>query len=460
MSSNIEFRPLTISTAIYTGICPTGPCRITVTRTSTFCTDKTMSMDWTTSAFMCYSCGVAPTLVAVTVPVPMPGMCTARPPRTVTLDITTTVTSCPTPLTCPANLPMTNPFPTVPSMASPTTMSYAATTTPACPGSAPGSPYNGLMGSRWGIYCDTELADSTVDSQNQDSFIACIAACDMHNVVHFGNTSMLCAGVSYFRNRQTPNCQLKRGAQFSELRIGIDSAKLLSSPLEVNETLPTSVESFSYNSMATATFTTVVYVPSTTITTTASGTTGSVCIESQGVTIIPSFPPGSIVSMPSQGIRTCSPPGTLLWPGQTVTGRPTSTGLDISPQTVTLPGGSAYLPSQFLTVTQILTTTINIPQAMLTTTSLGVIGSVCIEGQVLTIIPQNPSVVSLPAQRVITCSPSGDMTLPSQMATGSPGSSVIVISSQSITLPGGAMATLPQQTIVITATQYITVTGK
>jgi hypothetical protein len=203
--------------------------------------------------------------------------CRNPKPKTITLDCTTTVTQCPTPLKCPVS---SEPHPlsqhsrssssiplgsnggyshtltmggrssstrrasltyqsstghptlhsTVPSRTSSIPTTSGTTTLPTCPHDDHGT-YLGDLDKSYTIYCGRYFSrGESVDMQSQDSFGACIAACDLYNTAHFLNGTVECRGVSYFHATSQSgdsNCFLQGRTSFLVPYNGVDSAKLL-----------------------------------------------------------------------------------------------------------------------------------------------------------------------------------------------------------------------------------------
>ncbi|GAB7356709.1 hypothetical protein MBLNU459_g7414t1 [Dothideomycetes sp. NU459] len=100
-----------------------------------------------------------------------------------------------------------------------------STAVPYCP-YADGSTYSDTTGMLYQIICGRYVTESTLSAQNQTSLAACIAACDMFNLLTFTSPSA-CLGVSFFEAaRAQGNCELKAGGDSVAQRF-VDSARLL-----------------------------------------------------------------------------------------------------------------------------------------------------------------------------------------------------------------------------------------
>ena len=105
---------------------------------------------------------------------------------------------------------------------SPTTSSTAL---PTCPFSN-NVIFTSPMGMQYQVYCNEAFTDESLEIQTQSSLGSCIAACDMYNVRAFMIASP-CMGVTYSREVETENCELKTGYTRIYQR-NVDSARLLS----------------------------------------------------------------------------------------------------------------------------------------------------------------------------------------------------------------------------------------
>lgn len=81
------------------------------------------------------------------------------------------------------------------------------------------------MGQIYGIACNVAVTSPSVDTQNQSSLAACIAACDLYNLNTF-YTANTCLGVTYYPAETTNNCELKSGF-ITTRQAGANSAQLL-----------------------------------------------------------------------------------------------------------------------------------------------------------------------------------------------------------------------------------------
>lgn len=98
---------------------------------------------------------------------------------------------------------------------------------PRCPGDPAGRIYSGgSVGRLYGVYCGVQYTDSVVVAQNHTSLMSCINACDMYNVIYFGQGSA-CRGVSFLRSGVGMNCILLGSSNSPVPAPGIDSAVLL-----------------------------------------------------------------------------------------------------------------------------------------------------------------------------------------------------------------------------------------
>ena len=142
----------------------------------------------------------------------VPGTCTAK--FTTSTWIESTLTMCPTPLTCPQNTGLPG--------------GSSDSTLPNCPNEPDGRVYIDSTGMKYALYCGSLLSGSNIDRQTQLNLRNCIASCDTWNYMHFypwGPSG--CAGVSYFADGASPNCLLKAYGASLVKQSGVDSGVLL-----------------------------------------------------------------------------------------------------------------------------------------------------------------------------------------------------------------------------------------